>query len=81
MVGILALLIAEWPNPVTIRPSNVMPYLDHRKFVAAIQALQDDGMIMSEALLIGAGPEPTAIGVLITRKGRDYFNERGAAPQ
>lgn len=59
-----------WPHSDTVTPSSLSPPLSARPFVEAAQTLQDQGLIMYEVLLIGAGPEPILHGAMLTRKGQ-----------
>ncbi len=44
--------------------------LDFEEFVRIAIALQDEGLLMYEALLVGVGSEPQLRDVVLTMKGR-----------
>lgn len=50
-------------------PSGLPSPPPDKLFLAAVVRLQDGGLIMSEALLVGTGPEPQLREPSITRKG------------
>lgn len=68
--AIVRRLRESWPDSETLTPSCVSPALPSRTFVEAAQALQDQGLIMYEVLLVGAGAEPMLRGAMLTRKGQ-----------
>ena len=68
-----------WPNPSTVTPRFVATGMAARAFVEAAVALQDEGVIMYEILLIGAGPEPILRDALLTRKGQFSIEQRRMA--
>lgn len=68
-----------WPHSHTMTPRHVSASLSHRTFVQAAQELQDQGLIMYEMLLVGAGPEPMLLGAILTRKGQVWGAEQEAA--
>ena len=70
--AILAHLHRNWPDPVDLGAGGVSADEGDTAFVKAAVALQDEGLIMYEALLIGAGPSPTLVGALLTRKGQSF---------
>lgn len=51
-------------------PSHLPSCPPERLFLAAIVRMQDAGLIMSEALLVGTGPEPQLLEPSITRRGQ-----------
>lgn len=65
-----------WPNPSTVTPRFVAAGMSARAFIEAAVALQDEGLIMYEILLIGAGPEPILRDALLTRKGQLCATQR-----
>lgn len=72
-------LLREWPEPIDLTPSKTGLAERHRDFVQAAVALQDTGLIMYEALLVGTGPEPCARNACLTTKGRVHLiGSRGA---
>jgi len=68
--AILRHLRREWPNSVDLTTRNLALGITDADFLAACMALQDDGMIMYEALLVGAGPSPMLLAAVLTRKGQ-----------
>lgn len=72
MIAIIDVLRRSWPEPVDLAPSltglDEIPSL-HVAFVEAVHLLIDDGMVMADALLVGAGPEPIALAAVLTRRG------------
>lgn len=68
---LMVLLNSSWPMPLTVKPSALKNQPGHRAFVTAIVGLQDDGLIMTEAMLIGADAEPKILNALITRRGQE----------
>jgi len=73
--AILRHLRREWPDSVDLTARNLAPGVSDADFLAACIALQDDGLIMYEALLVGTGPSPMLLAAVLTRKGQ------AAAPQ
>lgn len=59
-----------WPHCEHVRPSVLHPAPSDRAFIHAATSLQDEGLIMFDALLIGAGAEPEIRDALLTRKGQ-----------
>ena len=68
--AIVEQLRREWPYPYTITPQTLPERVPDRVFVEAAARLQEDGLIMYEALLIGAGPVPQLIDAALTRRGQ-----------
>lgn len=68
--AIIRYLRGCWPHSDTITPRFISPALSSGAFVEAAQGLQDQGLIMYEMLLIGAGPEPLLREASLTRKGQ-----------
>ena len=68
--AILRHLRREWPDSVDLTARNLAPPVSDADFLAACVALQDDGMIMYEALLVGTGPSPMLVAAVLTRKGQ-----------
>ncbi len=60
----------EWPFPVTLTNETLATQVPERVFVEAAARLQEEGLIMYEALLIGAGPAPQLIDAVLTRRGQ-----------
>jgi len=67
----------EWPYPLTVTPETLGERVPHRAFVEAAARLQEDGLIMYEALLIGAGPVPQLIDAALTRRGQLWQSGAG----
>lgn len=68
--AIVEQLRREWPYPLTVTPQTLPERVPDRVFVEAAARLQEDGLIMYEALLIGAGPVPQLIDAALTRRGQ-----------
>jgi len=68
--AILRHLRREWPDSVDLTARNLLPGISESDFLAACVALQDDGLIMYEALLVGTGPSPMLVAAVLTRKGQ-----------
>lgn len=68
--AIVEQLRREWPNPTTVTPQTLAGRVADRVFVMAASQLQEDGLIMYEALLIGAGPVPQLVDAALTRRGQ-----------
>jgi len=68
--AILRHLRREWPDSVDLAARNLAPGIADADFLSACIALQDDGLIMYEALLVGTGPSPTLVAAVLTRKGQ-----------
>jgi hypothetical protein len=68
--AIIEQLRREWPYPLTITPQTLPARVPDRVFIEAAARLQEDGLIMYEALLIGAGPSPQLIDAALTRRGQ-----------
>ena len=68
--AILEQLRREWPYPATITPKTLGQRVADRVFVQAASELQEDGLLMYEALLIGAGPVPQLLEAALTRRGQ-----------
>ncbi len=76
--AIVEQLRREWPFPLTVTPQTLPERVPDRVFVEAAARLQEDGLIMYEALLIGAGPVPQLIDAALTRRGQ-LWRSGGAA--
>lgn len=68
--AILRHLRRQWPDSVDLTPRNLTPSISDADFLAACIGLQDEGMIMYEALLVGTGPSPVLVAAVLTRKGQ-----------
>ncbi len=68
--AILRHLRLEWPDSVDLTARHLPPGFSDADFLAACVALQDDGLIMYEALLVGTGPSPMLVAAVLTRKGQ-----------
>lgn len=68
--AILGHLRREWPDSVDLTARNLAPGISDGDFLTACVALQDDGLIMYEALLVGTGPAPMLVAAVLTRKGQ-----------
>ena len=68
--AILDQLRHEFPYPVTVTPLTWAERAADSAFVAAAASLQEDGLIMYEALLIGSGPVPQLLEAALTRRGQ-----------
>ena len=68
--AILARLRREWPDSLDLTAQSLVPAVRNSDFLAACVALQDEGMIMYEALLVGTGPSPMLVAAVLTRKGQ-----------
>ncbi len=68
--AIIAHLQREWPFPVTMTCQTLAVSIPERAFIEAAARLQEEGLIMYEALLIGAGPAPQLIDAALTRRGQ-----------
>jgi hypothetical protein len=68
--AILRHLRREWPDSVDLTARNLSPGISDADFLGACVALQDDGLIMYEALLVGTGPSPMLVAAVLTRKGQ-----------
>ncbi|HEX7871359.1 MAG TPA: hypothetical protein VF475_00505 [Sphingobium sp.] len=70
MTAIVGFLHGSWPNAVAISPHNLDLRVSDRIFVEAALALQDEGAIMYEALLVGVSSRPCLRDAIVTRKGQ-----------
>jgi len=68
--AILRHLHREWPDSTDLTARALSPRLGTADFLAAATSLQDDGLIMYEALLLGTGPSPLLVAAVLTRKGQ-----------
>jgi len=68
--AILRRLSREWPDSVDLTVRDLAPGISDADFLAACVTLQDDGLIMYEALLVGTGPSPMLVAAVLTRKGQ-----------
>jgi len=68
--AILTRLRRDWPESVDLEARHMAPLLSEAEFLDACVALQDEGLIMYEALLVGAGPSPMLIAAVLTHKGQ-----------
>lgn len=75
--AIIAHLRREWPFPVTLTSETLAGSIPERAFVEAAARLQEEGLIMYEALLLGAGPVPQLIDAALTRRGQAGAGEAG----
>lgn len=69
--AILHHLRRDWPDSVDLSARTLGPTFGTDDFLAAAVALQDDGLIMYEALLVGTGPAPLLMAAVLTRKGQE----------
>lgn len=69
--AILARLRRDWPESVDLEARQFAPAISEAEFLAASVALQDAGLIMYEALLVGAGPSPMLISAVLTHRGQE----------
>ena len=60
------------PYSDAITPRFVSPVVSSLAFVEAAQGLQDQGPIVYEVLLVGAGREPILGEAMLTRKGQQW---------
>lgn len=74
-LSIMGFLRRSWPDCDSLVPRLLEPRPSNVIFVRAATSLQDDGLIMYEALLIGAGPEPQIRDALLTRRGLAWESE------
>ena len=75
--AIVEQLRREWPYPLTVTPQTLAERVADRVFVEAAARLQEDGLIMYEALLLGAGPVPQLIEATLTRRGQLWQDGAG----
>lgn len=68
--SILRHLRREFPESLDLAARSLVPAVSDGDFLAACIALQDEGLIMYEALLVGTGPSPMLIAAGLTRKGQ-----------
>jgi len=68
--AILRHLRREWPDSVDLTARTLTPGISDGEFLAACVGLQDEGLIMYEALLVGTGPSPMLVAAVLTRKGQ-----------
>jgi len=68
--AIVEQLRREWPYPLTVTPQTLTERVPDRVFIDAAKGLQEEGLIMYEALLIGAGPAPQLLDAALTRRGQ-----------
>ncbi|MFT3967078.1 MAG: hypothetical protein QM690_14455 [Sphingobium sp.] len=73
MTAIVVFLQGCWPDPVNMTPCNLTPSPTDRLFLEAALALQDDGAIMYEAMLVGVETRPCLRDTILTRKGQLLF--------
>jgi len=69
--AILQHLRRDWPDSVDLNARTLGTAIGTDDFLAAAVALQDDGLIMYEALLVGTGPTPLLLAAVLTRKGQE----------
>lgn len=68
--AILDQLRREYPYPLTLTPLTLAERAADSIFVEAAATLQEEGLIMYEALLIGSGPVPQLLEAALTRRGQ-----------
>ncbi len=68
--AILERLRHDWPDSCDLEAREFAPQYSEAEFLDASVALQDEGLIMYEALLVGAGPSPMLIAAMLTHKGQ-----------
>lgn len=75
---LMRVLFAAWPAVATVTLDDLQAIgstHDMREFLGAIEALNDDGMLCFEALVVGtAGPR--LIDASLTARGRNAFRLR-----
>lgn len=74
--SILYHLKSDWPDSVDIELSVAVPSASVASFLEACTTLQNDGLIMYEALLLGVGPSPKLLAAALTRKGQQAVSGR-----
>ncbi|WP_347303428.1 hypothetical protein V5740_02040 [Croceibacterium sp. TMG7-5b_MA50] len=73
--AILQHLRRDWPDSTDVVARDLGAALDTDAFIGAAVALQDEGLIMYEALLVGTGPSPLLVSAVLTRKGQEAAGE------
>jgi hypothetical protein len=68
--AILQRLRRDWPDSADIF-ARELDGIGTDAFIGAAVALQDEGLIMYEALLVGTGPSPLLVSAVLTRKGQE----------
>jgi len=68
--AILRHLRREWPDSLDLSVRDLGSGISDGEFLGACVALQDQGLIMYEALLVGTGPSPVLVAAVLTRKGQ-----------
>lgn len=69
-------LLREWPSSVDVDAMLVTPEATATDFFEACTTLQNDGLIMYEALLLGVSSSPKLLAAALTRKGQEVFSRR-----
>ncbi|WP_126665468.1 hypothetical protein [Croceibacterium ferulae] len=69
--AILHHLRRDWPDSVDLSARALGVGVATDDFLAAAVTLQDEGLIMYEALLVGTGPAPLLMAAVLTRKGQE----------
>jgi len=74
--ALLDYLRREWPGSVDVAARVAAPGASAADFLEACTTLQNDGLIMYEALLLGLGPSPKLLTAALTRKGLEAALKR-----
>lgn len=68
--AIVEQLRREWPYAASLTPHTIAGRVADAVFVEAAAGLMEEGLIMYEALLVGAGPSPRLVDAVLTRRGQ-----------
>lgn len=67
--AIVFFLHDHWPNAAHLMAGDLDPSPSDSQFLESALALQDEGVIMYEAMLVGAGSRPCLRYAILTHKG------------
>lgn len=70
MAGVVEFLLERWPDTANVSPADLPGTISDSLFLEAALALQDEGSIMYEALLVGTTDHPALRSAILTRKGQ-----------
>lgn len=70
MAGVVGFLLERWPDAADVAPSDLPGDVSDELFLEAALALQDEGSIMYEAMLVGTRARPALRSAILTRKGQ-----------
>lgn len=76
-LAMIEALQTAWPGAIDLSPTTLDPPFEDvdEAFLDALHGLVDEGLVMVEALLVGAPGDPVAHQAALTRKGATVLHQ------